>query len=328
MLTERRVFREAVIYDGIHGYEHAGQLAGAKQTCRALEAAFLSASNRAALNTVLAKIDRVLESALSNQSWYSDSAAELRFNGGVKSVVGARKWGKRYKPPLVLVARPLKEKAAFHSALDIEPLLDCEDPPNVRKQLEAMKDSYDGLWKVYLFIHPIFHDEAFIDAHKEIEGILNEFAATRTGSRWRNAIYFEQLLKDPIDNPSLLAQRQERLQKETQAKEEVVATEGLDPERAWSAADVLAILRPLTAKDADNLQKIQAYCTSFTERVQQMTRQERVTAANASRKLKNHQPKVPFVLNRLGRYDADAVIKRLEKLLGSSNESNGSEADE
>jgi hypothetical protein len=194
MLAERRVFREAIIYDGIHGFEHAGHLAGPIPTCRALEATFLTdARSRQALAQVLQKIDGVLRTALKAQGWYVDSEDDLRIRGRKLSMVSVRKWGKRYKPPLVLVGRPLKETSAIHSALDIEPLLDCQDPPNIRKQLDAIKDSYEGLWKVYLFIHPVFHDRAFLEAHRAIEKILGEFAAAGTGSRWRNAIDFEQL---------------------------------------------------------------------------------------------------------------------------------------
>ena len=221
-------------------------------------------------------------------------------------------------------------KDHFNTLPDVPGFPDESEPilPYFRKQLEAMKDSYDGLWKVYLFVHPIFHDVAFIDAHKEVELILGEFASTQTGSRWRNAIDFDQLLRVPIDNPSLLAQQQERLQSESEVSEATAASESLDPNRVWSAADVLSILRPLTARDADNLQKIATFCTKFASRVEQMTPRERGNAANALQKIKSYQPKKPFVLNRLGRYDADTVIARLEKLLGPSPERDAGEGDE
>lgn len=321
MLTERRVFREAIIYDGIHGFERSGQLAGAKHTCRALEAAFLTdAANREQLEEVLAQIDGVLTSAFAAQPWFAEPGAELRLAGRIKSMVSVRKWGKRYKPPLVLVARPLKEKSALHSALDIEPLLDCEDPPNIKKQLDAMKDSYDGLWKVYLFVHPLFHDQAFIPAHREIDKILAKFAAERTGATWRNAIDFEQLLSGPIDNPSFLAQREANLKDEKDLRNAIAASEALDADRIWTGEEVMAVLRPLTAKDADNLQKIEMFSVSLAERTKSMTPIERASTATTLRKLATFQPKKPFILNRLGRYDADAIISRFEKLFSGGDQ--------
>lgn len=208
MLVERRVFREAIIFDGLHGFEHAGQLSGAKTTCRALEAAFLTDSTLTGrLQETLQKIEDVLGEDLASKAWKQQNHGNDRIEARTKALIGVRKWGKRYKPPLVLVARPLKYKTALHSALDIEPLLDCEDPPNIKKQLDAMKDSYDTLWKVYLFLHPVFHDDIFIKSHKKVGELLAKFAAENTGTNWRNAIDFNQLLKIPIDNVSFLAQK-------------------------------------------------------------------------------------------------------------------------
>ncbi len=211
LLTERRVFREAIIYDGMHGFAHPGKMAGAKATCRALEAAFLTDTQLGVeLKKVLAEIELELERELNSRIQSGYLIEDPRLRPRVKALVGVRKWGKRYKPPLVLVAKPLKVVSARHSSLDIEPLLDCEDPPNIKKQLDAMKDSYDSLWKVYLFLHPVFHDKLFAEANDKAESLLNAFAATCTGAAWQNAVDFGQLLQEPLDNLSLMAQPQKK----------------------------------------------------------------------------------------------------------------------
>ncbi len=68
LLEERRVFREAIIYDGVHGFEHPGQLGGAEASCRALEAAFLTESKlQECRQKCLGEIDKVLREHFSGK---------------------------------------------------------------------------------------------------------------------------------------------------------------------------------------------------------------------------------------------------------------------
>lgn len=316
MLVERRVFREAIIYDGIHGFEGSGQLAGAKATCRALEAAFLTdAKLRNKLGETQEAIDEVLDSALSSQSWNNGGENAGSFDVRVMSLLSVRKWGKRYKPPLVLVARPLK-KAAHHSALDIEPLLDCEDPPNIKKQLDALKDSYDGLWKVYLFVHPVFHQESFRDAHVEIDKKLGTFAAEHTGSPWRNAIDFEQLLpRKAIDNKSLLAQASS-----TPGRIDV---EGWN--RPWTAENVVSLLKPLTARDVENLTALRLRCELFVGEIRKFPTEQQAAIGKRLMRITTYAPKVPFVVNR---FSAEQIDRRLRAILDTARGRDETEADE
>jgi hypothetical protein len=206
LLQERRVFREAIIYDGLHGFLLPGKLGGAEVSCRALEAAFMTDPKLGVqLNKSLLEVDDLLAEAFQEKTkWIPESHGRL--NPRIKCLIGVRKWGKRYKPPLVLVSRPLKEPEAHHGSFDVEPLLDCEDPPNIKKQLDAMKASYDSLWKVYVFLHPVFHAKLFIDEHRDVENLMDIFAAKYTGVRWKNAIAFKELLTEPLDNVLFLAQ--------------------------------------------------------------------------------------------------------------------------
>ena len=206
LLQERRVFREAIIYDGLHGFVLPGQLGGAEVSCRSLEAAFLTDRDIAIrLATCLQDIDQILTVGL-HEKMKGVSENNQRLKPRIKCLVGVRKWGKRYKPPLVLVSRPLKDQEAEHGSFDVEPLMDCEDPANIKKHLDALKVSYDTLWKVYLFLHPIFHGRHFIEEHKAVAKRLEEFAAKNTGVKWKNAIVFKQLLSEPLDNVVFLAQ--------------------------------------------------------------------------------------------------------------------------
>jgi hypothetical protein len=105
-----------------------------------------------------------------------------------------------------LVTRPLKYPEAKHGSFDVEPLLNCEDPTNIKKQLDALKASYDSLWKVYLFLHPVFHGKLFFNAHISVNKKLEDFAAEYTGETWKNSIKFEQLLRESLDNVLFLAE--------------------------------------------------------------------------------------------------------------------------
>ncbi len=209
LIQERRVFREALIYDGLHGFASPGNLGGGETSCRALEAAFLTApAITSKLKDVVKELDGLLGRSFDNQTI---NAAELRKGSPsrlapiTKALVGIRRWGKRYKAPMVLICRPLKERDASHGSFDIEPLLECQDPPNIKKQLDALKASYDSLWKVYVFIHPAFHNERFEREHGDLETKISKFAAEHTGLTWVNAISFAELLGEPLDNPTFLA---------------------------------------------------------------------------------------------------------------------------
>lgn len=298
MLVERRVFREAIIYDGIHGFDSPGQLAGAKENCRALEAALLTNVKwRPELHNTLEDIEGTLESKLASQVWNNS-----RFQPKTSCLLSVRKWGKRYKPPLVLVARPYREKAVQHSGLDIEPLLDCEDPPNIKKQLDALKDSYDGLWKVYLFVHPIYHDSSFIDAHERIQDLLGEFAAEHTGSRWRNAIDFTQLLREPIDNVLLLAETQLVAQRIEQREWDL----------PWIAESVVSLFKPLTTRDVENLTALRLYCESFVDEVKKFPAEKQAAIGRQLIKVTTYAPKRPFIVNR---FSAEQIDRRLRTIL-------------
>ena len=68
-----------------------------------------------------------------------------------------------------------------------------------------MQESYDGLWKLYLFLHPVFHSENFKKIHEKIEIIFLKFALENTEVIWKNAINFNQLLlEEPMDIYSFL----------------------------------------------------------------------------------------------------------------------------
>jgi hypothetical protein len=295
MLQDRRVYREAIIYDGIHGFDSPGSLTGPKENCRALEAALLTnPAMRAIVGETLDQLDTSLVGALENEVW--NAGGQRRFQPKTSVLLSVRKWGKRYKPPLVLVARPFTEKNAVYSGLDIQPLLDCEDPPNIKKQLDALKDSYDSLWKVYLFVHPVFHDERFLAAHQEIDKQLSDFIAQQTGSRWHNAIDFEQLLREPIDNQSLLAQAEMRPVRDVPINTELI----------------MSLLKPLTTQDVENRTRLQLHCELFVQEVKKLPIEKQAAVRSKLMKLPTHQPKLPAVVNR---FSADQIERKLRRIL-------------
>ena len=218
--------------------------------------------------------------------------------------MGVRKWGKRNKPPLVLVARPLKQKDTEHGALDIEPLLDCEDPPNIKKQLDALKASYDSLWKVYLFVHPVFHDVLFKNVHKELERVLNDFAAKYTGVRWRNAVDFDQLLKEAVDNVSFFKQKEDEFFKKTiiapavdrlilvlkkTVSQVFIATEGVRSEKTSTVVKVL-----VGALESKNLKEVARAALSN---------------CHAEDRLESVLEKTPLAFEKLLRDDKDEILQ-------------------
>ena len=222
MLEQRRVFREAVIIDGIHGFDKSGPMAGADEACLALEKAFLPEHNeREKLDDLAATmkgIEDVLKDALKKDAVVRKHRAYTRllaFGNGIK-----------YKLPLVLVAKPYDPKST-DSRLDICPLFRCDDPRNVKKQLDAIQASFDSLWQVYLFVHPIFHQHRFKPVHQDIEKRFLAYAKRHTDLTWNNAVKLEQLLPPkPIDIVSFIQapeieherqEQQERIQQQEEA---------------------------------------------------------------------------------------------------------------
>ena len=296
MLQDRRVYREAIIYDGIHGFDPPGSLTGPKENCRALEAALLTnPAMRANVRDTLDQLDESLREALETETWNADGQRR-RIQLKTSVLLAVRKWGKRYKPPLVLIARPFKEKNTAHSALDIQPLLDCEDPPNIKKQLDALKDSYDSLWKVYVFVHPVFHDQKFLTAHDEIDKQFSDFVAQQTGSRWHNAIDFEQLLREPIDNESLLAQAEATPLRDVPLSIELI----------------MSLLKPLTTQDVENRTRLQVHCELFVQEAKKLPMDKQATVRTELMKLPTYRPKLPAIVNR---FSAEQIERKLRRIL-------------
>ena len=201
LLKQRRVYREAVIIDGVHGYI-AGSMGGPDSNCMALDNALLSADpvKSAAREEMLIEISNTL-------------SEEYQKNGGgnlgdeLLVTIGARTYGKKYKVPRVLIAKPYFNAAEEVQKLDVMPLFACQDPPHIKTQLDAMKIAYNSLWRVYLFVHPAFHwnkkegkNNVYLDLHKKVEKRFLEFTNNETLIKWKNSIDFTQLLPTlPID---------------------------------------------------------------------------------------------------------------------------------
>ncbi|MBN1518023.1 hypothetical protein JXA32_15780 [Candidatus Sumerlaeota bacterium] len=211
MLEERRVFRESIIIDGVHGLDDAPS-EKEEFACQSLEQAFIprdhDQAHQAALSAKLQEMEDLLSGA------YDQHKPNVYMTKPENYVIlGIRKWAKKYKQPLVLVARPSIRKDE-NSALNITPLCDCEDPENIRKQLAAMEDSYNSLWRVYFFAHPFFHllsDRAkdsignyksgFGKALQEVSDIALKYAIQRTSWSWKNSLTnLDNLLPEkPLD---------------------------------------------------------------------------------------------------------------------------------
>jgi hypothetical protein len=111
----------------------------------------------------------------------------------------------------------------------------CADPKNICKQLEAMQDSYNVLWCVYIFFHPIFHQKAFIEEHRRIQELVLKYAEDHTDIKWKNAINFDQLLSEsPLDEVSFLYMHEEKTQNETDS--DITGLKTIEP-----TADVVEI---------------------------------------------------------------------------------------
>lgn len=211
MLEERRVFRESIIIDGVHGLDDA-PAEKEEFACQSLEQAFIprdhDEEHQEALSEKLKEMERLLANAYDEHK--PEVYAEKPEN---YLILGIRKWAKKYKQPLVLVARPSIRKDEY-SALNITPLCDCEDPENIRKQLAAMEDSYNSLWRVFFFAHPFFHlltnrtkdsignyESGFGKSLQEVSEIALQYAIQRTSWSWKNSLTnLDNLLPEkPLD---------------------------------------------------------------------------------------------------------------------------------
>jgi len=201
-LKERRVYREAVIIDGIHGYT-TGSLAGGESNCRSLEYVLLDDEPKIYddRNELLSIISNEL-----NSTYKATFEKEFKDYEPL-ATIGARKVGKKYKIPRVLVAKPYSNLSDSNLFIDIQPLFACEDPPHIKIQLDAMKTAYNSLWRVYLFIHPAFHwnkfngeEPTYYNLHIEIEKKFLDFVNKHTPIHWKNSIDYKQLLpRVPVD---------------------------------------------------------------------------------------------------------------------------------
>jgi hypothetical protein len=127
------------------------------------------------------------------------------------AIIGARKFGKKYKVPRVLVVKPYSNINDGNSedeiSLDVQPLFACVDPPHIEIQLNAMINAYHSLWRVYLFIHPAFHwnkivngEQIYVRLHEKVEDTFLKFINKETPIRWKNSVDFKKLLPNvPID---------------------------------------------------------------------------------------------------------------------------------
>ncbi len=201
LIQDRRIYREAVIIDGIHGFEHPGSMAGAEANCSSLVKALISDNKRF---PVINEISNILIDAAPNDVNNESMIKDLN----LLTTVGIREFGKRYKTPNVLIAKPLRERdRGNYMPLEIQPLFACQDPPHIKDQLDAMKNAYDSLWRVYLFIHPLFHHKEHENLHNKIEDIFLKYVNRETGIKWHNSVDLTQLLSDePLDIAMFIAQ--------------------------------------------------------------------------------------------------------------------------
>ena len=262
MLEQRRIFREAVIIDGLHGFETPGPLEGSVEACQRLEKAFLPKSHEAAkrqdLAAMMERIGNLLKQAV-------EQDCVVRTLPTVYAVIGIRKWDKKYKLPLVLVLRPYNPKAE-DSRLDVCPLFKCDEPKNIQKQLEAMQASFDSLWRVYLFVHPVFHAKRFKKVHKDVENEFLAYANKYTDLKWNNAVKLDHLLGEKaidivsfLEGPVIEEERREELRKkqeeeEAQRKQEEQAqkTHAMEEPRGKIADTLLQRVQDVVARKSNS----------------------------------------------------------------------------
>lgn len=182
----RRIYREAIIIDGIHGYT-VGTMAGPENNCKALADALLSK-----------EIHEFIEE-ISSDLFKAYKGSDILPKNLV--TIGVREFGKRYKVPRVLVAKPFSNlNRSKKEELEIQPLFACQDPPHIKNRLKAMRAAYDSLWRVYLFIHPVFHCEDYVAIHHDIKNKFLKYINEITKIKWRSSVSIEKLLpKEPFD---------------------------------------------------------------------------------------------------------------------------------
>ncbi len=190
MLRDRRIFREAVIIDGIVDL-HKGSFRGNDVNCKTLADALLKDDIR---NKIIDSLNQeVKEYFKGKNTSLPDSKTEQIFT------IGVRKYGKRYKIPRVLVARPLNIDQ--DDDIEVFPLFDGKKLPSINNRLESMEHAYNSLWKVFLFIHPFYHQKKYTELHNKISKAFIKRLYEETNILWENSIgnYGNLLPEEAID---------------------------------------------------------------------------------------------------------------------------------
>ncbi|MFC2118334.1 hypothetical protein ACFLSY_06810 [Bacteroidota bacterium] len=196
MLSERRIFREVVIIDGLIG-AHKGTYRGRDVDCKTLADALLDENIR---KDIISKLNIKVTQYCKDKNFENIPD----FNNETIFTIGVRKFGKRYKPPRVLVVRPLTEDR--QNDIEIFPLFEGKKLPSINDRLESMEHAFQSLWKLYLFMHPFFHKNEFKGLHKHISDNFLAMLYESTGITWENSIsdYNNLLPEDSIDIPTFI----------------------------------------------------------------------------------------------------------------------------
>jgi HD superfamily phosphohydrolase len=201
MLRDRRIFREAVIIDGIVDL-HKGSFRGNDVNCKTLADALLKDDIR---NKIIDSLNQeVKEYFKGKNASLPDSKIEQIFT------IGVRKYGKRYKIPRVLVARPLNIDQ--DDDIEVFPLFDGKKLPSINNRLESMEHAYNSLWKVFLFIHPFYHQKKYKELHNKISKAFIKSLYEETNILWENSIgnYGNLLPEEAIDIDTFVKEYSEK----------------------------------------------------------------------------------------------------------------------
>ena len=195
MIKNRRIYREIVIIDGILG-SHKGSYRGTDVNCKTLADVLLNYDKR---KNIIQKLEKKV------RQYYEENNLNYPFDDKIQIfTIGVRRYGKRYKVPRVLVAKPITNLQVD----DIEtfPLFEGKKLPSIHNRLEAMQLAYNSLWKVYLFIHPFFHFKDFTKLHETISKKFLLLLYEYTNIEWENSIknYDDLLPENPIDIPTFI----------------------------------------------------------------------------------------------------------------------------
>ncbi|UZJ40618.1 HD domain-containing protein [Prosthecochloris sp. SCSIO W1101] len=212
MIRERRIFREVVIIDGVVGL-HKGSYRGSAVNCKTLADSLLIDDKR---NKIIKTLNEKLINYCNNKEIYNYPNPDIE----TLFTIGVRKFGKRYKVPRVLVAKPITHNKK--NDIEIFPLFDGKELPAIKDRLSSMQDAYNSLWKVYLFIHPFFHQKGaeikkqkgefkFVELHKIISTTFIDELYTLTGIKWTNSIenYDDLLMEIDFDISSFVSKATE-----------------------------------------------------------------------------------------------------------------------